>query len=279
MNHSLGRPWTSAEDDAIRARYVTAGSKPLAWDLARTVSSINHRAKRIGVLRARRWTATEDARLHIEWSELSPKELVLAFGRTWAAIYWRAGTLGLPRGCSDGFERLGDAAKRTGFCRESLRAILRWAGVRIHRTKARSAMDRGQCFTLSEVIPFDVDVAVAKWMATEVVASAAKARGLVDETLRNWLREAARMGVSVPREPRRKKARWRVPTVLIDQVVAKHASTASMRAHAMRLGVPVHRLRCWLYDAGVERTATKVWRLPAAVVDEVVAARTGRRAA
>lgn len=257
-------PWTGREDALLRAHYVTDGAAAVAAMTHRSIAGVCHRAARLRVLRLRRWTAAEDKRLRLEWGECSLSKMAKRLGRTRATTYQRAKILGLSLGCPGGYEYLTDAAVRTGYCTGQLTKILRWAGVKRHRTLSRTNAIVRPCHY---VIPFDVDTAVAKWHRTEAVETAAKTRGIGGYALRSWLRKARLAGMNVPAEPCRSHAHWRVESEVIDEVVALHARTETMRRAAMRLGVCAATLGIWLRDAGVPRGTEKLWRLAPEVFD------------
>lgn len=262
--------WTEVEDAILRQHYVPAGAVETARLVGRTVSATCHRAKRLGLCRVRRWTAAEDNYLRNSWGHEQVTRIARKLNRKATAIYWRAGQLGLARGCPDGFEYLTEAAARTGYSTQQLRMILRWAridgAVGIHRSLSRPT---GARRSYHFVEPFDLDQAIAKWNETETVHAAARARGLVSETLADWLREARAAGVPIPAKPEQPKAHWRIPSVLIDQVLAARATTESVAAAAVRLDVTRQTITSWLHAAGVPRGTTRVWRLPRRLLEDV----------
>ncbi len=201
--------------------------------------------------------------------------------RSEVTIYWRARKLGLPCGAPQGSEHLTAAAKRCGFCTSQLRTILREALVRIYRTLSRPRSSgenkRRTKRTFAYVMPDAVDAAVARWCGSEIVTTAAEARGIGGGVLRRWLLEA---GHKPPKASGRVKFRkWRVPTPVIDAVIAARRDLASVRAHAQRLHVTPPVLAQRLRRAGVlgpKRPGVQV-KLATAVVDAVVASDPIRR--
>jgi hypothetical protein len=276
------RPWTPAEDEAVRSRYSRGNAARLARELDRSVVAVRKRAARLGLNVARRWTAADDAKLADLWSEAPVSRIAKLLGRTPLTTYWRARQLGLPCGAPRGLEYLTDAADRTGYGTGQLRIILRAGGVKLQLSASRPTKARRHYHVVD---PDDVDRAVATWLESEVVNCAAEVRGLSGETLRRWLLEAQANGFEVPAEPEEKKARWRVPSKTIDAVVSWHRSFESLTEASLRVGVGRGTLSRWLTDAGVERTKTKPWFVAKPVVDRVVAERlpsarkAGRRAA
>ena len=218
--------------------------------------------------RYRRWTAADDHRLRRLWGEGTIEATAKALGRSAITTYWRGRKLALPCGVPQGHEYLAHAARRTGFTTGQLRTLLPKSTVR----RTVSAPGRGAKRSYHCVLPDHVDAAVARWGRTELVHRAAAARDLNGETLRRWLIAAGE------KPPRGAKRRWRVPTKVIDRVVAaaleRHA-LLSVSAHARRLGVSRSTLAQHLRRAGLlgaKRPGNAgLTRLPAAAVDAVAA--------
>ena len=209
----------------------------------------------------KRWTDAEEKRLRLDWGELSLETISRSLGRSQLTVYWRARQIGLPCGVSQGLEYLTAAARRTGFTTGELRALLTKAHIKLRPAMARPRPNASRVYHV--VCPDDVDRAVALWGDTELVYPAGVARGLGGDTLRRWLIAAGH------KPPQGKKARWRVKTSVIDQVVAAARAVASVRAHAERVGLSRGTLANRLRAVGVlgpKRPGVEV-RLPAAVVD------------
>jgi len=219
----------------------------------------------------RHWTAAEDGRLRMLWGEASVSEIAKRMDRTQVAIYWRAGKLGLPRGLQPGMEYMRQAATRTGFDAITLEGLLRWAGVDIVRTMSRPI--RGAAHRMRAVDTVDVDDAIERWMACEIVNHAARRHGLNFDMLARWLEES---GEEMPQRPRGKRW-WRVPTDVIDRVVAKRRGVETIMQAARRVGVSRDLLSRLLKAAGVPRGTAHYWRVSPADVDRVVAAMTPRQ--
>lgn len=208
----------------------------------------------------RHWTTAEDRRLRNLWGSASLYRVAATLGRTALTVHWRARKLGLVCGVPEGHEYLTHAAKRTGFSVSQLRRILRAADVSICCTISRPTRAKRR---FHYVDPLDVDDAVAAWATTETVEAAARARGLVGETLRQAL---IRAGLEAPA----RKRYWRVPSETIDRVVAEEQAKLSVRAHAARLGIHRETLAKRLRAAGVlgaEKRPGNEVRLPNDVVD------------
>jgi hypothetical protein len=195
-------PWTPAEDDTVRALYEKRGADACSRALpGRTRAAIMHRAARLGVKTHRRWTPVDDARLRQFWGcGFRVETVAKRLGRTPATTYWRWTA----------------AAERTGYATTQLWRICRWAGVEVHRAMSRPNKPRGKgrrhAFRHHFVDGFELDEAIERWHRTEVVESAARARGLIGGTLKRWLVEA---GLTPPSS----KRRWRVESETIDRVV------------------------------------------------------------
>jgi hypothetical protein len=268
--------WTPAEDAALRARCVSDGATACASDLNRSRLAVQHRAKRLGIVRVRRWTQHDDARLTVLWGEHAIPKIAARLDRTADAVYWRARELRLGLGCPRGAEYITRAAERTGYAVASLRLILRWAGVRIERATTRpDAVRRGtqaRAHLTHVVDPYDVDAAVARWCATETLDAAADSRDMCSATLARLLREAAARGDDrVPPKPHGFRKHWRIPSALADQLVAAYRDRESLEAASMRVGVDRRTLHGWLTRAGV--SVVRVAKLAPSDVDRVVAER------
>ncbi len=217
----------------------------------------------------RRWKLAEDRRLLKLWGEDPLTSIAKKLQRTPLQTYLRGRKLGLPCGCPQGYEYLSAAAKRCGLSVLQLRRVLAAAGVALRTAFSRPTGSRQHYHV---VIPQDVDDAMAQMNGTEVVHTAAKARGTNGETLRKWLLAA---GHHPPKPPRRrkgapaKKLRWRVATAIIDKVVADRHARTSVTAHAKRLGTTRQTLTVKLRRAGI--VIGRGTLLPADIVDEVLA--------
>jgi len=257
------RPWTAEEDDAIRGGFAHGRGRALAAQLDRTVSSIHHRAQRLGIIANRRWTPAEDTELRNLWYEVSVGEIARRMKRTRAAVVQRAREyLALPLGAPDGFEYVSNAAVRTGFALATLQYILRWAGV---KPRPSMSYDRGAKRHFHIVDPVDVDDAIERWLATESLEAAARRVGWSAETL---ARRLLASGLDVPPRPKRKR-HWRIPTAVIDEVVARRAKVATLSAAAARLGLTSGWLRYQLVRAGVPRPPGKHWIVPLETAERV----------
>jgi hypothetical protein len=185
-------PWTPEQDRVLVAAYAAGGVKAAAAALPeRSESSIFHRARRLRVTRRRRWTPGDDLTLEVLWGEgLRLSGIAKHLGRTTLTVYWRAQKIGLPLGVPDGFEHLSTAAKRAGFAPEALRLMLRRAGKKVRSSLSRPTGPRS--WHRQIVDSRDVDEVVARHLATETPAAAARRLGINPDRLRARL---AQIGV------------------------------------------------------------------------------------
>lgn len=210
----------------------------------------------------RRWTPREDARLRLLWGSAPLARVAAELGRSSVTTYWRARRLGLPCGCPQGYEYLTDAARRSGFTTDQLRAILRAAGVRLRVAMARPT---GATRHYHYVDLERVDVVVVAWAGQETPEDAARRHGVSGNVVRSALRAAGHVSPTG-------KRRWRLPSATIDAALANYRPGASVRAHAARVGLTPVTLARRLRKAGVlgaKRPGVEV-RLPADVVDRVL---------
>lgn len=270
-NH-VSAPWTAENDAVLHARYISHGAKACAAELGRSFYSVARRAQRLKLGRHRRWSRADDDRLMVLWGVHPIPAIAKQMKRTDAAIYWRAQLLELGLGCPQGHEYLSRAASRTGYSTSSLRLILRWGGVRIQRATTRPGRKPKSAHLCHVVEPTDVDEAVARWCASESLESAAISRGIGSVVLVRLLREAVERGDDrVPAKPERRKKQWRLPTVLVDELVDAYKRRESLRTATLRVGVDRRTLSIWLSRAGIG--ISKVAKLDPDDVDRVVAER------
>lgn len=221
----------------------------------------------------RRWSARDDERLKLLWGTGTLDHIAAEIGRSRDATYMRARQLRLTAGPPQGHEYLSDAAVRTGFAVATLRRILRAHGVYLAHVVARPcSSSEARSRHMHVVDSAEVDMAVEAWCAEEYVENGAERHGMCGDTLKRILLGAGH------KPPKRVKARWRVRSEEIDRVVAAHraqlADTASVRAHAARVGLSPITLGNRLRKAGVlgpKRPGVQV-RLPASIVDAALSA-------
>ncbi|HVZ89601.1 MAG TPA: hypothetical protein VHG72_21750 [Polyangia bacterium] len=254
--------WSPEEDAILRENYQKIGAARTAVVLGRTLHSVHRRAQNLKIYTHARWTPKDDRRLSLLWGEFPLAKISEEMHRTPAALYQRSKEIGLTRGIQPDVEHITSAADRTGFSREALRGVLRWAHVYARRPMTRT---QGAGSRLLGYDPADVDDAVADWMAAEYVDEAARGMGIHGSTLARWLEEAGE------RRPARKR-RWRVSKETIGRVVADRNRFETVMAAARRVGINRFRLSILLRQAGVERGKRKTWYVEPEVVDQIVAA-------
>lgn len=264
--------WTRAEDALLREHYpkggIAAASAAIPW---RTATAIFRRARKLRLYRRRRWTPADDRVLRRMWETDRLSAIARTLDRTEQAVFQRAWELGMSRGIPRGHEYLNTAARRTGFAREQLAKILRWAGVAMHLTESHPSMKRSSHYRYVDT--YDVDEAIARWMRTENVTAAARSRRLCEDTLRRWLLEA---GHTPPKLRRgQQKPHWRLDGDVIDRVVAARAELETVGEASLRLEISRQVLARWLREAGCVGDA-RTFRLRREDIDRVVAEHRAR---
>lgn len=256
------RDWTAAEEEVIHGQYKRGRAVAIARQLGRSLASVHHKARAMGVLVARRWTLADDQQLRDEWvaEGRTVRAIAREMNRTQEAIYKRAQDIGLHLGCPDGMEYMTAAAKRAGYNTTTMRMILRWAHVPLRR--ALSKPRRGRVGRPTHIVdPTLVDEAVADWCASEPLTTAARARDLGHVKLTNILRD---FGRDVPPKPD-DKAHWRIPTEVIDDAIRAWRRTEkvslTLSEMAKRKGLNRYRMVKLLKAAGVARPSGKIWRV------------------
>lgn len=215
------KTWTHDEDAVLRARYPRDTAAELARLLGCTEDDVWHRAKKLGLRKRKPWSETDKRKLRFLWmGEESLVEIARAMERSQNSIDAMAFRLGLPMGPPAGCEYLANAAKRTGYSVRQLRRVCARFGVKVRRARTRPIESKGKGLHewRAHYVESDaVDAAVAKWLETEAVATAARRRGLHNATLRRWLRDA---GVREAKTSQGLRAHWRVDSKVIDEVIA-----------------------------------------------------------
>lgn len=213
-----------------------------------------------------KWTQREDDELRMNWGLHSIKALAKRLGRSEKSVYKRAGILDLGLGCPQGFERLTNAASRTNYCLESLRRILHWARVPMRKL----ASFPGSKGLGAYVEPCAVDAAIAKWCRMETGHDAARRTGVLATEIVRWYEADEKAGLIPTRPPRGKGTPHRLDPAHVDRVIARRREGETGQQAACRVGVHWETLRRMLLEAGIQRPATKGWRLDPLVVDDVV---------
>lgn len=271
-----GRSWTAEEDAVLRAGYLKRGCSAIASELGRSFASVAKRAARLGITSHRRWTEKDDNELRDLWCHYPIGRLVKELNRTRAAIFWRAMQLDLDAGAPEGLEYLTQSAQRVGFATATLRRILAWHGVPLQLSRSRVTKAKRHYHVID---PDCVDEAVAAWLDAEDINPAAKARGLIGETLKRWLIEARADGLKMPTPPTGKKFRWRVPGSTIDKAIAWRRSFESLSQASERTGIKRQLLKHWLTVERIPFRGVRPLLVPVVEVDRVVAERRESEAA
>lgn len=220
-----------------------------------------------------RWSTKEKERLRLSWGVLTLPQLASSLGRTEISTYAMARQMKLTRAVPQGTESLWQAAQRTGFAVPTLKRILRQQGVAIRQWMARPCSKTEKRSRSFHVVDSgDVDEAIERWAREEPVEFAAKRLGVCGETMKKLL---VRAGHQAPK----RKHEWRIPPELADQLVEEYRTrlqtTATVRQHALRLGLDRATLARRLRLAGVlgpPQPGVAV-RLPVEVVDQVASTR------
>lgn len=212
-------PWTDAEDSVLREHYHRGPDAAVRHLPSRSRVAIKQRAWKLGLHARHPWNAVEDRKLAVWWeSGLRLDAIAKKMDCTKTAVYHRARQIGLRLGCPDGFEYVTQAAKRTGFHGDTLLRILDAADVQQHTSLSAPWMkDWGGNYRWRYVDPIEVDEAVAAWMASEPVTTAARRHGIADQVLRRWLRKEGVIGGA----SKQGKPHQRVRSEVVDRVVAE----------------------------------------------------------
>lgn len=266
------RPWTEAENAYLRERYVADGAAACGVELGRPWRSVASRASKMKLTRVRPWMNGEDGRLAVMWGVHPIAHIAKALGRSEMSIYWRAGELGVGLGCPQGHEYLTAAAHRTGYALATLRRILNWARVRIERAWINPTKGPSTGRRLRHVVEAsDVDEAVAAWCALETVEHAAERLGICGVALTRLLVEAQKSGDDrVSPKPKRRR-HWRLPSDVIDVIVAEHRRRETIGEASRRVGHDRRTLIQWLTVDGIAYVPFA--RLDPNDIDRVVARR------
>jgi hypothetical protein len=222
------------------------------------------------------WTEEHDCYLSGSWGFISTKTIAKKLGRTEHAIQQRVTRLKLGSGMKseDGKtpELLESSATRTGYHKPTLLRILKFSTVIIHRMQSRSARFTGALGRFY-VYKEDVDAAVARWLSTEMVKPAARARKVSPPLLMQELKNSGELDEKTMRIG----PTWRVPTDLIDRVIKEWRKKETLDSASYRIGVQPNTLKGWLKMSGVDTTPGKNSFDPS-VVDQAVCAHLDRTA-
>jgi hypothetical protein len=219
-------PWTETEKGVMRASYLKVGMKAMLKRLpGRSRSSILSKAYSMGLKKRRHWTDKEASWLRSNWGVEPMDTLCARLRRSRASVHWKAEKIGLKVGAPEGWETITAAARRSGYAVSSLRNILAWADAKI--ILAYHATRQTKCRRMI-VESFDVDDAVERWLASEYLHSAAKARRMGDRTLLQMMLACG------GKMTRMKKAKghgwWRAETREWDRAVMEARGWVARRA-------------------------------------------------
>lgn len=192
-------------------------------------------------------------------------EIARALGRSSSSVADKAYGLGLRSGIQQGYESIPTAAARLGYEIATLKRVLKWSNVPIVEPPGRTSgptRKRNFCVEIEAAT-----LAAQRWVASETVTAAARARGISGGALKRWLRQAGHRNTRVAGQV------WRLPSALIDRVVRERRSSETCREAAARVGVREETMRDWLLRAGVRPGRSGTWQVPREVVDRVAAER------
>lgn len=226
MTRAPWKPWTPADDEAVRALYPAAARDVVLAALpGRTWMATSVRARLLGVRRVaysgrKVWTPADDEALRAMWPEHVRKTICANLGRSWAAVVHRAKVLGL---VADGVRWKGyltvtKAARRTGYAPRTFLRILgayreHFAAIGANEAAvagipAPSLTARNRPWLKHAHRMVDAQAAldaVEWWMAMEGAPQAAARLGLPYTTL---VRRMEMAGVKVEKNGRRPAAWW-----------------------------------------------------------------------
>lgn len=210
-----GRPWTPEEDAFLQkacARRHRVSLAALAAELDRTPVAVERRLNRLKLRRAGQpWTRAEDTILRAKWHEVATRVLRQHLpSRSTQAILKRAYLLGLS--CADraqGLLSLSVAAKRAGYTRPALLAMLERHEVVLHRPRYQG---RGAHLFVAWD---DVERVVRTEVQLESIRAAARRLGMPRLALMQRIDDAG-----IERQPRRP---CRLAPEVYDQLVARAA--------------------------------------------------------
>jgi hypothetical protein len=164
------------------------------------------------------WSSEDDARLRRAWhTETRDGILALFPDRNWNAIGLHAASLGLPFGPPQGYEFVTVAARKCGYYLPTFRKLLARHGVPVRNHTRKAPTGHWKARDHREIVEWSLALqAVDADHETEVVAAAARMRGIPQLTFRKW---ALAEGLI---ETKRQGVRQRLPTAVCDAIVERH---------------------------------------------------------
>lgn len=164
------------------------------------------------------WSPEDDARLRAAWHCSTREALCAMFPtRNWNAIGQEAQDLGLTFGPPQGYLYVTVAARRAEYYLPTFRLLLARHGVPVKNHTRKAPRGRWKAADTREIVEWSLALAaVDADHKTEVIAQAARVRGIPQLTLRKWVLRAGLI------TPKRQGVRQRLPTKVIDALVEKH---------------------------------------------------------
>jgi hypothetical protein len=240
-------PWTTAEVDALRIAWETGGKRAaLAALPGRTLKAIYDKTLRLKIRQSRwrHWTKEDESRLKSMWGFESSYSIARALDRIPSGVYAKARELGLRSEVPEGYERVSRCARRVGYNLQSLRIILKWAGVKVRphvfkrRLNTPTPSKRCRRFRQQIVDTEEADEAVRRWMRTEPIRVIARR---LNTEYRKILSLLAAAGIKALRTSNGSRSHWRVDAETCERVVsdwrAQMAKRETARSGAARYGV------------------------------------------
>lgn len=218
-------------------------------------------------MRYKPWTEAEVRTLRGQWGIESLYWIARHLRRKQSAIALKARQIGLKTEAPEGWETLEAAARRTGYCPETLGKVLRWAGTTMRAPYSPSYHTPLNVRRAKRVVveACEVDEAIERWHKTELLAVAARRHGLRADALLRLLR---RYGLEIMQVGRRKHVR--VWSAEVDRMMAERAAGETLKQGARRHGMGLDALRKYLGLVGFERPNQYVL-IPRDVVDRAAA--------
>jgi hypothetical protein len=256
------RPWSKREEEILREAWASGGKRAAMAALpGRTLKAIYDKTKRAGIRkpRWRLWSKEDEQRLRGMWGYETSTSIARALDRVPSGVYAKAMEIGLRSDVPEGYERLSACARRMGYNLQSLRIILRWAGIKTRphvfkrRPGARTPSGRCGRFHQRIVDSEEAEAAVVRWSKTEPIRVIARR---LSTEYHKILRLLGAAGVKALRTSDGSRAHWRVDTETCERVVAawraRMAERETARSGAARYGVCAQTMSFWLKRHGVK---------------------------